>query len=224
VGSLLHRKGLFHLSWLSLKLLFVGLIPFLALLLVSQWLVLRVGKGRLYTNVDDVPSRDVGLLLGTSQKLGNGDDNWFFKHRIAAAVQLYKAGKVHSLLVSGDNRTRSYDEPAMMTKALMEAGVPQSALTVDDAGFRTLDSVVRAQKVFGLQRFTIISQRFHTQRALLIADTYGADTIGFCANDVAFHDSMRTYFREALARIKVVLDLYVLHTGPKFLGPPLKVS
>lgn len=223
VRGMLHRSGLHHILWLSMKLLLVALVPLSVLFFVCQWLVVRTGAGRLYTDVDDVPKRDVGLLLGTSQKLGNGDENWFFNYRISAATQLYKAGKIRHLLVSGDNHTRGYDEPAMMTQALLASGVPQSAITVDDAGFRTLDSVVRARKVFDLQQFTIISQRFHNQRALLIADHYGADAIGFCANDVEFRYCMRIYFRKAFARVKVVLDLYVLRTRPRYLGPPIKI-
>jgi len=186
-----------------------------------QWLVLRVGQGQLYDNYDNIPSHAVGLLLGTSDKQGNGNSNPFFENRIAAAAKLYKAGKVRHLLVSGDNRRKNYDEPALMKKALLAAGVPETALTLDCAGFRTLDSVVRAKEVFGLQQFTIISQRFHDQRALLIARHYGIDAIGFCAGDISLRYGLRTQIREAFARVKAVLDLYVIHTKPKFLGPKI---
>lgn len=200
-----------------------ALLAFAIAALVCNRMVEQAGTGRLYSNIADVPQHDVGLVLGTSRTLGHGYDNWFFNYRIAAAAELYKAGKVKHLLVSGDNHTRNYDEPAMMTAALKAAGVPDSAISVDDAGFRTLDSIVRAKKVFGLQEFTIISQRFHDQRALLIAQHEGIDAIGFCAQDVAFQFSPYTYVREALARVKVILDLYVLRTRPKFLGPPVKL-
>jgi len=218
-GKRLARLVLFAIKPLLLLSLAVG-----GFVLFCQWLVLRAGAGRLYTNVADVPVRDVGLVLGVGERLGNGSENPFFKYRIAAAAELFKAGKVRRLLVSGDNHTRGYDEPAMMTRALMNAGVPESAIHVDDAGFRTLDSIVRARKVFLLERFTIISQKFHNQRALLIAGHHGIDAIGFCAPDVGFRYSKWTYVREALARVKVVLDLYVFHTGPKFLGPPIRLS
>lgn len=185
---------------------------------LCQWMVLRAGKDRLYTRVEEVPPREIGLLLGTGEKLGNGDENFFFTYRIAAAAELYKAGKVRRILASGDNHVREYDEPAMMQRALIAAGVPQEAILLDDAGFRTLDSVVRAREVFGFSQFIIISQRFHNQRALLIADHYGMDAAGYCARDVAVRFSLRTRIREAFARVKAVLDLYVLHTSPKFLG------
>ena len=203
----------------------VGALFVLALagLLLCQWWVLRAGNSRLYTDVSAIPTRDVGVLLGTSEKLGGGYPNPFFHYRIDAAVDLYKAGKIRHLLVSGDNGTRDYDEPAAMKAALLRSGIPKSAITLDDAGFRTLDSIVRAKKVFGLKQFTIISQRFHDQRALLIAKHYGIDAIGYCAADVELRYSVKTYIRESLARVKAVLDLYVLHTKPKFLGPEVKL-
>ena len=192
-------------------------------MLGCHWMVVRAGCGRLYDSVEDIPARDVGLLLGTSEKCPDGQINWFFKKRIKAAAALYKSGKVRHLLVSGDNRRKDYDEPADMRRALLAAGVPESAMTVDCAGFRTLDSVVRAKEVFGLTQYTIISQRFHDERALLIADHSGIDAIGFCAEEILFKDSARTYVREAFSRVKAVLDLYILHTRPKFLGPREKI-
>jgi SanA protein len=159
------------------------------------------------------------VLLGTSEKQGNGNSNPFFEKRIVAAAALYKAGKIRHILVSGDNRRKNYDEPTDMQHALLAAGVPQTAITLDYAGFRTLDSVVRAKSIFGLSQFTIISQRFHDQRALLICRHYEIDAIGFCAEDIALRYGLKTQIREAFARVKAVLDLYVLNTRPKFLGP-----
>jgi SanA protein len=208
------------------RLIWPGLTALLALVVivgVCDWRVERAASGRLYYKIEDVPRRDWGLLLGAGEKLGNGDKNWFFQYRVTAAAELYKAGKIKYVLVSGDNHTQGYDEPAMMTNALKEAGVPGSAIFVDDAGFRTLDSVIRAKVVFELQEFTIISQKFHDQRALLIARHAGIDAIGFCAQDVEFKYCQTVYIREALARVKAILDLYVLHTGPKFLGAPIKL-
>ncbi len=183
------------------------------------WLVENAGNGKLYTRVDQVPEREVGLLLGTTNLRRNGQRNPFFDYRIDAAVALYRAGKVRHLLVSGDNGTRGYDEPTLMRTALLAQGVPASAITLDYAGFRTLDSVVRAREVFGLSRFTVISQRFHDERALFIAHYYGLDAIAFCARDVGLRRGVKTKVRETFARVKAVLDLYVLHTQPKFLGP-----
>jgi SanA protein len=201
----------------------VFLLALAAIVAVCGWLVVHAGEGRLYTEVKATPQRDVGLLLGTSDKRKNGDSNPFFTHRIAAAA-LYKAGKVRHLLVSGDNRRKDYDEPAMMRAALLKSGVPESAITLDCAGFRTLDSVVRARDVFGLSGFTVISQRFHNQRALFIAHYYHLDAIGYCAADVGMRRGLKTQIREAFARVKAVLDLYVFHTQPKFRGPKIPLA
>ena len=105
-----------------------------------------------------------------------------------------------------------------MKRALIALHVPPNVITLDYAGLRTLDSVVRAEKVFGLKRFTIISQRDHDERALLIARHYGIDAIAYAADDVPFQYAQRAHIHEWFAQVKVVLDLFVLHTKPKFLG------
>jgi SanA protein len=140
-----------------------------------------------------------------------------------AAAALYHAGKVKHLLLSGDNGRRSYDEPTEMRRALMELGVPEAATTLDYAGFRTLDSIVRARAVFGQRAVTIISDDFHLQRAIFIGRSYGLDPIAFCAEPVPLAYSRRARWREYGARIKAVLDVYVLRTGPKYLGPPVEI-
>ncbi|XHR28673.1 MAG: vancomycin high temperature exclusion protein [Chthoniobacteraceae bacterium] len=189
----------------------------------SGWLVESASQEKLYARVDQVPEREVGLLLGTTNLRRNGQPNPFFTHRIDAAVALYRAGKVRHLLVSGDNGTRGYDEPTLMRTALLAQGVPATAITLDYAGFRTLDSIVRAREVFGVTRFTVISQRFHDERALFIAQHYGLDAIAYCARDIGLRRGFKTKVRETFARVKAVLDLYVLHTRPKFLGPRLQI-
>lgn len=183
-----------------------------------QFYLNRSGRGRLFSSVQQIPARKVGLLLGTVQKSRSGGTNLFFQKRIDAAVELYKSGKVRHLLVSGDNHRRGYNEPEDMRKALLARGVPDGAITRDYAGLRTLDSVVRAKEVFGVSNLTIISQRDHDQRALLIADHYGLEAIAFCAAEVPLKNSVMAHVHEWFARVKVVLDLYVLHTKPKHIG------
>lgn len=181
---------------------------------VCQVVVLRVNGGRLYTDISTIPAREVGLLLGTTQYRRDGKPNPFFFHRVEAAVELYRQGKVRRLLVSGDNDRRGYNEPLDLQNALLARGVPANAITLDESGFRTLESVVRAQTVFGLKQCTIISQRDHDQRALMIANHYGLDAIAYCAKPVPFHTSILAHVHEWIARVKVILDLYVLHTKP----------
>lgn len=188
----------------------------------NLWVVV-LSRPRVFTTMTDLPMRAVGLVLGTSRVTRGGYSNPHFASRMQAAAQLYRAGKVKKLLVSGDNHGQSYDEPTDMRNALVELGVPESAIVLDHAGFRTLDSVVRAKKVFGLEKLTVISERFHNYRALFIAQRYGIDAVGFCADDVALRYAAKVKVRECFARVKVVLDLYALRTQPHFLGRRLTV-
>jgi len=203
------------------KLLFLLLLLVLlaaAGFAACAWLIQQAAKGRVYDRADTIPPRQAGLLLGTSERRRDGGDNPYFKYRIAAAARLYHMGKVKHLLLSGDNHLNGYNEPEDMKRALVAQHVPPGVITLDYAGLRTLDSIVRAEKVFGLRRFTVISQRDHDERALLIARHYGIDAIAYAADDVAFRYAVRAHIHEWLAQVKVVLDLFVLHTAPRHLG------
>jgi SanA protein len=112
-----------------------------------------------------------------------------------------------------------YNEPWEMRKALIAAGVPESAITLDYAGLRTLDSVVRAKQVFGQDKLTIITQPFHSYRALFISNFYQIDAVAMVTQDPEMDQSFKVRVREYFARTKAVLDLYVFKTTPKFLGP-----
>jgi SanA protein len=176
--------------------------------------------GRVFRSVENVPYHDVSLVLGTGKSTRRGTPNLHFKQRMDAAVALYRSGKVRHLLVSGDNHIAGYDEPTDMRAALAAAGVPTNAITCDYAGFRTLDSVVRAKRVFGLSSCTIVSEEFHCPRALWIAGRQGLDAVAFAAPDLQSRRWMlQVKAREALARVLCGLDLYVFHTRPKFPGP-----
>lgn len=179
--------------------------------------ILRSGQGKVFDRVEEVPERPVGLVLGTGRLTGGGRLNPHFRNRIEAAAKLYQTGKVKRLIVSGDNHVAGYDEPSDMRDALVGAGVPVEAITLDYAGFRTLDSVVRAKKVFGQDRLTVVSGEFHNYRALFICCRYGMDAVAFNARPVSARYSTRIYVREWFARVLAVVDLYVLRTQPKFL-------
>ena len=150
--------------------------------------------------------------------MGRRWKNPFFEGRMDAAAKLYREGKVRHLLVSGDNHRKEYDEPTAMRDALMERGIPQEAITLDYAGFRTLDSVVRARSVFGLQSVTIVTDRFHQPRSLFLAKAHGLQAVGYCSRDVPFKWAKKTLAREVVSRVKACLDVYVLHTKPRFYG------
>ena len=198
-----------------------------AALCVGVWLcnvwIISATESRVYENLSAAPARDVALVLGARRTTPDGRwSNPHFAHRIEAAAALYRAGKVKRLLVSGDNHVRGYDEPSDMRDALVAAGVPVEAVVLDYAGFRTLDSVVRAKEVFGQTRLMVVSERFHNYRALFICRHYGIDAVAFNAQPVSLRVSRWPAVREWFARVKVVLDLYVLRTRPRFLGEPVK--
>ncbi len=192
--------------------------------LLSVWWADRVcgavAVGRIFRTPEQAPYNDVALVLGTSRTTGKGNPNLHFTQRIKAAVELYRAGKVRHLLVSGDNHRAGYDEPTDMMNALVVAGIPTNAITRDYAGLRTLDSVVRAHAVFGLKKFTIVTEEFHCPRALWIARKRGLDAVAFAAPDLNARWTLRVKARESLARVLCGLDLYVLNRSPKFPGPP----
>lgn len=176
-------------------------------------------KDKIYYSTKEIPPRNVALVLGTAKYIKRGKINYFYKYRIDAAAKLFKDGKVKAILVSGDNATKYYNEPRRMYKDLVRAGVPKNKIYLDFAGFRTLDSIKRANKIFGLKKFVIISQKFHLERAIFLANKSGADAIGFAAKSLPnTAASLRMRFREYLARVKAFLDVYILHTTPKFFG------
>ena len=201
------------------------LIP-LAAGLFALWAdrhVEQSAAGRVYSDLDALPYRPVALVLGTS-KYSRGRLNSFYVGRMRAAAELYHAGKVDGILVSGDNGTASYNEPAEMAADLIALGVPAEHITADYAGFRTLDSIYRAGDVFDLDSYTIVSQPFHIERALYLADQKGHDAIGYAARGPQGYWGQRIRAREVLARAKAVLDVELLHVGPRYLGEPVYVK
>jgi SanA protein len=210
------KTGLFFRKFIK-NIFFMIILFSIAVIACNLWIDIQT-HARLYSNVNEIPAKKVALLLGTVKWIRKGQINRYFKYRIEAAVALYQAGKIQHIIASGDNRTRFYNEPREMKKSLIEQGIPPQAITLDYAGFRTLDSVVRCKEIFSQDDIIIISQPFHNKRALFISDFYGIKAIGFNAKSVPFRIDMRTPLREYFARLKAVLDLYILRTQPKFLG------
>lgn len=180
--------------------------------------VSSAAKGRVKGSFEGVAPSRVGLVLGTSPDLSDGSANLYFEYRMDAAAKLYHKGSVERFLVSGANPSHDYDESTAMKLALIRRGVPAELIARDYAGFRTLDSIVRAKEVFGCDEVLIISQAFHVERALYLADQHGLEATGFAAKDVNFTTGLKTQLREHLARVKAVLDCQILNTQPKYLG------
>ena len=179
----------------------------------------------IYSDVKKVPAKKAALVLGTAKYMIGGGKNYFYTYRIRAAAELYKAGKVKAIVVSGDNSTKYYNETSKMQQDLIKAGVPRKYITLDPLGVRTLDSVIRAEAIFDLKDYIIVSQRFHLERALFIAKAKGQKVIGFMAKDIpGTVAAYRMKAREYLARAKAFLDVYILHTKPKYDGKKEKVN
>jgi SanA protein len=206
-----------------LAILLVLLVISVVTVYVCDETVKRSARGKLYSAANQIPYNRTGLLLGTSKYLRNGYVNPYYQYRLEAAVALMKSGKIHNLVVSGDNSRKDYSEPEDMRADLILAGVDSSVIYLDYAGFRTFDSMVRLREIFGQDSVTVISQKFHNERALYIAGREQIAAIGYNARDVGQASGMRVKFREKLARVKVFLD-YLLGEKPKFLGESVIIS
>lgn len=195
-------------------LLFVAGIIFIAW---ANYSIKKESDPYISYQVKDLPPAKTALLLGTSKTLNNGFPNAYFYNRIYATVELYKSGKIQYIIVSGDNSRKDYNEPEDMQLALMEYGIPQDKIFLDFAGFRTLDSVVRAKEIFGQKKIIIVSQKFHNERAVFLARQNGMEASGFNAEDVNKYAGFKTNMREYLAKAKAYWDL-IFGVEPKFGG------
>ncbi|MEP4078873.1 MAG: ElyC/SanA/YdcF family protein [Haloferula sp.] len=176
------------------------------------------GAGKLYNDPERLPDDGVMLVFGCDDRI-DGRENLYFRYRIDAAAEVWKAGKARCVIVSGDNRTKYYNEPERMRQALIEKGVPGDKIICDYAGLRTLDSVVRAKEIFGVEKVVFISQQFQNERAAYLAKANGiAEYTGYNARDVEGQGGMKTRLREVGARVKMWLDVKVLGTRPRHLG------
>ncbi len=200
------------------------LITVMGLVVIDMSISKQAGPN-LYNTINKVPAKKAALVLGTAKYMVGGGKNYFYTYRIRAAANLFKAGKVKAIVVSGDNSTKYYNETSKMQKDLIKAGIPSRYITLDPLGVRTLDSVVRAEAIFDLKDYIIVSQKFHLERALFIAKTKGQKVIGFMAKDIpGTKAAYRMKAREYLARAKAFLDVYILQTTPRFDGKKEKVN
>ncbi|MGV8924573.1 MAG: outer membrane permeability protein SanA [Ewingella sp.] len=207
------------------KRLIVGFTGIVVLMLVvaiglDRWISWKT-KDYIYDEVQQLPHRQVGVVLGTAKYYRTGVPNQYYHYRIQGAINAYNSGKVKYLLLSGDNAQQSYNEPMTMRRDLMAAGIPASDIVLDYAGFRTLDSIVRTRKVFDTNDFIIITQRFHCERALYIALHMGIQAQCFAVPSPK--DILTVRIREIFARLGALTDLYILKREPRFLGPLIPI-
>lgn len=199
-----------------------GILLALALLSAgAEWYIASASGGRIFERPADIPVQAPALVLGCSPTFMGAPNGYFF-NRMDTAAELWKAGKMTSLVVSGDNSSHAFNEPEWMKQALVERGVPEERIVCDFAGLRTLDSVVRMKEIFGVSTVIIVSQAFHNERALAIARHEGMDAWAVSAPDVPNRRSrVKSWFRERAARVWMVMDLWLWGREPKFLGEPV---
>ncbi len=195
----------------------------LAAILICDYLIETGANGKTYNDITKIPKNRVGLVLGTSSKLIKGGNNPYYTNRINATIALFRAGKIEFVLVSGDNATQYYNEPDTFKKDLIAGGIPEDKIFLDYAGFRTLDSMMRAKVVFGLDSVTVISQKFQNERAVYIAEKKGLYAIGYNATDITGTQGLKVQLREYFARVKVFIDL-LLNIQPKFYGDIIEIQ
>ena len=202
-------------GWTIVGLLAAGAMTVVGL---NLWVVMAT-HDRIATSPLTCQSREVGIVFGTSHGLVGGGSNPHYQARLDTAAQLYRLRRVSNLLLSGDNRTRYYNEPMTMWRDLRARNVPQEFMTLDYAGFSTFDTLVRAHKVFGVDEAVLVTQPWHLPRALFIADALGLEAVGCPAISERQPPGLKLMLREWLARAATVGDLYLWGRKPRFLGP-----
>ena len=200
------------MKWFKRIIIGIFLASFAIVFIIAacNMIVIQYSKGKIYNNVKDIPYKEVGLLLGTSPRTKNGHSNIYYNYRIDAAVKLYKAKKISCILISGDGKEKNYDEPKYMKSHLVKKGIPANKIILDKQGLRTFDSVIRAKEVYGYSEFTVISQKFHNERAIFLAGHNDINAIGFNAKDAPNQkgkSAIQMRIRELFAKVKVFMDL-----------------
>lgn len=195
---------------LSITGLCVGLV--VIGVIICYVIVSANASGRTYNNADEVPHNRYGLLLATSPINHQGQRNYYFENRITAAVDLYRAGKIDTIIASGGNYVGKHkygcNEPVAIRDSLVARGIPAERIILDFEGTRTLNSIVKAKEVYKIDSLTLISQKYHNERAIYQADHYKLHAIGY--NALPSHIlkyRIKNTLREYLARPKMFLDM-----------------
>ena len=206
---------------ISYKKIILGVIIAIVIAIIGCYTIVECKAwDKTFDNVADIPHRKVGLLLGTSPLVPNGDPNFYYINRITATADLYKAGKVDKIIASGgDYSSRpsgGYNELIAMRDSLVTHGVPDSIIILDYDGTRTLNSIVKTKEIYGVDSITLISQEYHNERAIFLASQNGIDAIGYNAKPShIITKRIKNEGREFFARVKLFVDV-ILGEKPKF--------
>jgi SanA protein len=205
------------------RLVLLGLVLGVLVVGVPNAVVWLGGRGEIAHDPADVPRAQAALVLG-AQVMPNGRPSSMLADRIAAGEELYRAGRVDKLLLSGDHGRVRYDEVGTMRRILLRHGVPAEDIFTDHAGFDTWDSAQRAVRVFDVRSVVVVTQGFHMARALYDARHAGLDATGFVADRRDYGRVMpRLRVREVAARVKTLGDV-VTGANPRFLGPAIPIT
>ena len=178
-------------------------------------------RSYVYRDIEDVPNAPVAIVFGAAVYPG-GRPSPVLADRVAAAAELYRAGKVRKLLLSGDNQTFDYNEPGAMMAYARRLGVPDAAMQPDYGGRRTYDTCYRARHIFQVKRAVLVTQAFHLPRALFTCRRLGIDAVGFVADRRAYppEEIVWWYVREGIAMARALVDV-TLQREPPVMGKPI---
>lgn len=198
---IISRKRLIRLLIIAIVLMVVAIIGCYVTVSINAY-------GKTYDKIEVIPYNKVGLLLGTSPITRQGGHNYYFDYRIKTTAELYHSGKIKRIIASGGDYSDSENgcnELSAMRDSLVVHGVPDSVITLDYQGTRTINSIVKAKTVYGLDSITIISQKYHNERAIWLAELYGLHAIAY--NAPMGTKKIKNISREFLARVKMFIDL-----------------
>lgn len=184
----------------------------ISLLTICYMVVVNNASGRTFDDIAEVPYSKYGLLLATSPITRGGARNFYFDNRIKAAEELFKAGKVDYIIASGGDYSQTQlngcDEPLAIRDSLMVRDIPADRIILDYEGTRTLNSIVKAKKIYMLDSVLIISQKYHNERAIYLADRYKLEAHGYnAAPSPIRRNRIKNTLREFLARVKMFIDV-----------------
>jgi SanA protein len=177
-------------------------------------------ESHIHASLETLPPRDVAIVPGARVYPG-GTPSAILEDRLRCAAALFKIGKVDWIIVSGDHKAATYDEPGAMRRYLIRRGVPSSRIYMDHAGLRTFDTMARAARVFKVENAVVCTQEFHLGRSVYLARHHGIDAVGLVADRRRYSSHRSNLAREFAARVVSLLDAHILHTEPRHTGPTI---
>jgi SanA protein len=204
---------------LLLKLLKTKLVKWLSIIILALLIGVPIGariwitcsvQDRIYSDLNRVPKCHMAIVLG-NQALPGEIPSPKLASRCDKAIELYKAGKIDQLLMTGDGRASSNNEPVTMRKYAISKGVPEKAVICDPLGMRTYDSVYRTRYIYGQKSIIVVTHSYHVPRTLFLARAVGLDAYGVSSD---LPGEPRDQIRECIACVSALLDVYVLDPKP----------